>query len=405
MTKWIPRRSSGAINPRRGSRTSSRWPRRTRTSGTARREVELRHARRSRDQPARRRHGQGDRRRAGAVPGRENVAEFAQRELFDPLGMKAANWPGEEIGGTMNRRVRDMARMGELILQRGRYNGRQLARRGLRLQDDAPRVRGRQHGLRLPDLHQRRRNWGYSTGTNDTTARRTRSGRRTPTGRSSRRRTPTAASPASEQKHDIGVVCRVRRRRAEVHHLPRARHGHRRPRRRGERQRVRDRRRPFAGREERSGTRSARRCSSYDPVYKDDEAAFCAAYRRSDYAPALREPWFKESPAPRSPGEQPVGQLADPSAPRTAACVSRRRLTIGIRARAACSIRRVTVTVDGRRVRVRRGKRMTATVDLRGAGPGPPSCASASTGRGAAGAATSRQTRAFRTCFGGRSAR
>ena len=30
----------------------------------------------------------------------------------------------------------------------------------------------------------------------------------------------------------------------------------------------------------------------YDPVYRNDEAGFCAAYRRSEYAPSLREPWF-----------------------------------------------------------------------------------------------------------------
>ena len=37
-----------------------------------------------------------------------------------------------------------------------------------------------------------------------------------------------------------------------------------------------------------------------DPVYKGDEDGFCAAYRRSEYAPALREPWFKESSQQRA---------------------------------------------------------------------------------------------------------
>ena len=40
--------------------------------------------------------------------------------------MKASNWPGGQIAGNLNTNVRDMARLGQLVLQRGRWQGRQL---------------------------------------------------------------------------------------------------------------------------------------------------------------------------------------------------------------------------------------------------------------------------------------
>ena len=50
------------------------------------------------------------------------VRFLGKKEVFDALGMRGSNWPGQAIGGTMNSTVRDMARMGELVLQRGRYD-------------------------------------------------------------------------------------------------------------------------------------------------------------------------------------------------------------------------------------------------------------------------------------------
>ena len=59
-------------------------------------------------------------------PGVKNVVELAQKELFDPLGMKASSWAGGQIAGNLITNVRDMARLGQLVLQRGRWQGRQL---------------------------------------------------------------------------------------------------------------------------------------------------------------------------------------------------------------------------------------------------------------------------------------
>jgi hypothetical protein len=108
----------------------------------------------------------------------------------------------------------------------------------------------------------------------------------------------------------------------------------------------------------------------FDPIYRDDEAGFCGAYRRSEYAPSLREPWFAET------GARPAVAGGAPTKPdqRVAAgarrCSSRRRLTITVRKPRRLRLRRVAVSLDGRPIRVRRGKRITAVVDLRGRGPG-----------------------------------
>ena len=59
-------------------------------------------------------------------PGVENVVELAQKELFDPLGMKSSSWAGEQIGGNLFSNVRDMARLGQLWLNGGRWDNRQL---------------------------------------------------------------------------------------------------------------------------------------------------------------------------------------------------------------------------------------------------------------------------------------
>src|SRR3712207_2654482 len=53
-------------------------------------------------------------------PGVKNVVELAQKELFDPLGMKSSSWAGGGIASNLFSNVRDMARLGQLVLQRGR---------------------------------------------------------------------------------------------------------------------------------------------------------------------------------------------------------------------------------------------------------------------------------------------
>jgi CubicO group peptidase (beta-lactamase class C family) len=57
-------------------------------------------------------------------------AEFARSSLFEPLGIRAANWfraPFDGLphtGGGLSLRARDMAKLGELVLRRGRRGER-----------------------------------------------------------------------------------------------------------------------------------------------------------------------------------------------------------------------------------------------------------------------------------------
>jgi CubicO group peptidase (beta-lactamase class C family) len=59
-----------------------------------------------------------------------SVADWSRTRLFEPLGIEHYGWPtatgNEATGGGLRMRARDMAKIGQLILQRGRWNGTQL---------------------------------------------------------------------------------------------------------------------------------------------------------------------------------------------------------------------------------------------------------------------------------------
>jgi CubicO group peptidase (beta-lactamase class C family) len=60
-----------------------------------------------------------------------NALAFARRELFGPLGIQDISWPADPKGnnhgwGDLQLRPRDMAKLGQLFLQRGRWGERQL---------------------------------------------------------------------------------------------------------------------------------------------------------------------------------------------------------------------------------------------------------------------------------------
>ena len=128
VTEWIDARGHGRRStPRRRSPTCWRWRRPTRTCPTAARRSWTYDLDGSRE--INKLVGVMDKAIAQEperFPGATTAAEFAAKELFAPLGMEDSSWPGEQIGGNMISSVRDMAKMGELILQRGRYDGRQI---------------------------------------------------------------------------------------------------------------------------------------------------------------------------------------------------------------------------------------------------------------------------------------
>lgn len=60
-----------------------------------------------------------------------NALAFARRELFDPLGIRDVAWPADSRGrnhgwGDLQLLPRDMAKLGQLFLQRGRWRDRQI---------------------------------------------------------------------------------------------------------------------------------------------------------------------------------------------------------------------------------------------------------------------------------------
>jgi CubicO group peptidase (beta-lactamase class C family) len=67
----------------------------------------------------------------GAVLARKSgmsVPDFGKKVLWDPLGIQAPSWfagPNQvtEVGGSLQLRPRDMAKLGQLYLQKGKWNG------------------------------------------------------------------------------------------------------------------------------------------------------------------------------------------------------------------------------------------------------------------------------------------
>ena len=279
-------------------------------------------------------------------PGVKNVVELAQKELFDPLGMKASSWPGGQIAGNLNTNVRDMARLGQLVLQRGRWQGRQLIDEEFLYRMTHPAFEDVNTGYGYLTYVNAADNWTYPTSTADTLLRAVRAaGPATRTGPFFESRDSNGGVPGErEQRYDIAhtfasgtggqkfiiyrgvdMVVAIRNGAVSV----------------GDGGTAVDQ---FPGHKTVwNAVRPA--MLKFDPVYKDDEAGFCAAYRRSDYAPALREPWFKESGGA-------AARLRRRPAP--ARCTSRRRLTITVRRPRGMRVRKVTVRLDGKR------------------GPGPP---------------------------------
>jgi CubicO group peptidase (beta-lactamase class C family) len=314
--------------------------------------------------------------------GAKDSAELAQRELFDPLGMKDTSWPGEQIGGNLVTSVRDMARLGQLLLQRGVWNGRRIISEEWLYRMTHPSFEDANTGYGYLTYVNAHDNWSWPTSTADTYC--------APYGESPG---PNDGVPGNRaQRYDIAhtfasgtggqkfIVYRG------VDTVIAIRNG--------------------AGSVADGGTAAdqfsghktvwnAMRPAmlAFDPVYKGDEEGFCAAYRRSDYAPDLREPWFKESAVAGEPPAPP----APPTAARPA-CTSTRRFTIRLHRPRGLRIRSVSVLVSGRPARVLRGRRLRAVVDLRGRGPGLAIVRIVVRGTRKGRPAGYRRTRVYRTC-------
>ena len=337
-------------------------------------------------------------------PGVKNVVELARKDLFDPLGMKASNWPGQQIAGNLNTNVRDMARLGQLVLQRGRWNGKQLIDEEYLYRMTHPSFEDANTGYGYLTYVNAAKNWSWPTSTADMYC--------SPFGR-----WPSYPHrPFFEAKDTNGGVPSEREQRYDIaHNFASGTGGQKFIIYRGVDMVIGIRN--GAGSVADGGTtvdqfsghktvwNSARKAMlKYDPVYRDDEAGFCGAYRRSDYAPDLREPWFSDTGAkPAAAGGTPA-KPADPrfaaSDPRTppAKCVSTRRFTLTVRRPRGMRVRKARILLDGVPLRVRRGKLITALVDLRGRTARHAVVRIRLDGTRRGKPARWRQTRAYRTC-------
>ena len=196
-------------------------------------------------------------------PGVRNVRRARAEGAVRP-----ARDEGDELAGRADRRQPQHERARHGPARSARPPARPLAgapahRRGVPLPDDASRLRGRQHRLRIPDVRQRGRQLDVPDEHGRPQLRAVRAMAQLPPpallrgARLERWRARRAPAALRHRPH-----VRLRDGRPEVHHLPRRRHGRRHPQRRRERRRRRVPPWTSSPATRRSGTRCARRCSS-----------------------------------------------------------------------------------------------------------------------------------------------
>ena len=223
-----------------------------------------------------------------AFPGVSNAKEFAEKELFAPLGMRDSSWPGQSIGGTLVSSQEDLARMGLLILRRGKWNGRRLLAERYVYRMTHPAFEDTNTGYGYLTYTNAAQGWTYSTGTSDTNCSPYSTWPSYPHAPFFEANSDLGGSPFRRANYDVGLtwaagaggqrisvhrgldlVITVRDDAASVDgDQPGAFEGHK---------RVWDLVRPAL--------------VALDPVFAGDEAAFCKAYKRSRYAPDLLDAW------------------------------------------------------------------------------------------------------------------
>ena len=105
-------------------------------------------------------------REPSGFPGVQNACGLA-KQMFDKLGMASSEWCSRSIGAGLQSTVRDMARMGMLILQRGKYNGERLVKEPYMYRMSHPAFPDTNTAYGYLLYNNAIENWKYSTGRND----------------------------------------------------------------------------------------------------------------------------------------------------------------------------------------------------------------------------------------------
>jgi CubicO group peptidase (beta-lactamase class C family) len=221
--------------------------------------------------------------------GADDSVEFAQQAIFDVLGMEDTSWPGGSIAAGMVSTPQDMARLGELLLRRGRWGRATVLEEDFAYRITHPSFEDSNTGYGYLTYVNAADNWYYSTGTPDDHCSSYGSWPSYPHAPFFEMPDPNGGTPFPvPAPNDIGVVWAAGAggQRLVVHRgldLVIA---------------VRDSvvstdpTDPGIFEGHKSVWTAIRPALvALDPVFAGDEDAFCEAYRRSDHAPDLREPW------------------------------------------------------------------------------------------------------------------
>jgi CubicO group peptidase (beta-lactamase class C family) len=229
-----------------------------------------------------------------AFPGVANVKDFAEKELLAPLGMTQTTWPGEVIGSSLESTVEDMSRLMLLMLRKGHWNGRQLLDESYLYRATHPAFEDTNTGYGYLTQMNAEKNWTYSTGTADLECMPYTTWPSYPHAPFYESADDNGGSPF-DGGHDIGVfwAAGTGGQKASVH--------------RGLDLVIAVRDDAVDPGSDAGGGEGAFEghkrvwrlirpaLLALDPVYADDEAGFCAAYQRSEYAPALLSAWPPEA--------------------------------------------------------------------------------------------------------------
>lgn len=239
-------------------------------------------------------------------PGVSDAVSFAQREIFDRLGMDSSTWVGDTIAGGMISSPEDMARLGLLILRRGHWDGEQLLNERFVYRMTHPAFEDTNTGYGYLTYVNAHDNWTYSTGTADLICAAFGTWPSYPHAPFFEAPDDNGGSPFDDVPYDIGVAYAFGAggQRIAVH--------------RGLDLVITVRDSVVSTDEDDPGTFEGHKSVwaairpafvALDPTFEGDEDAFCDAYRRSAYAPDLLDPWSASAsaadPMTSPPGPEP----------------------------------------------------------------------------------------------------
>ncbi|WP_157041663.1 serine hydrolase [Nitriliruptor alkaliphilus] len=245
-----------------------------------------------------------------AFPGVSNIAEFAQVEVFDRMGMAGSNWPGQSIAGTMVSTSEDLARLGLLLLRRGMWDGEALLDERYVYRMTHPAFEDTNTGYGYLTYVNAAEDWTYSTGTADLTCSPYATWPSYPHAPFFEEPDAGGGTPFDEVVHDIGMAFAAGAggQRISVHRgldlVITARDG----------VVSTDPDDPGFFEGHKSIWAAIRPALvALDPTFDGDEDAFCEAYRRSAYAPDLLDPWSASASQGAVPAPVPDGTGAGDS--------------------------------------------------------------------------------------------